>query len=503
MRPTFGTLAAVFAVALAAVASGAAVLLGGGAGGPDAQVIRGPRDVIVRAEGASAGREPASLPAPDTANGPDIDHEPGEILVADAPDGLIRDAGALGIRAVETLRLGHLGLTVHRLRLPEGTSVSAGIAALRRGFPAAAVDANHRFATAEAGVLPASYARALIGWTDIPEDCGEGVRLGMIDAGVDTAHPALAGADVSHRAFNRWDRRPGPADHGTAIAGLMIGRPTPGKGWGGLLPGAHLSAANIFEINDEGAPVATARSLLGAVDWMIERRVHVVNLSVAGPDNEVVRRAVERALGQGLILVAAAGNWGRADRPAYPAAYDAVIAVTAVSADRRIYSHANRGAYVDFAAPGVRIWTAVPDGGRFQSGTSFASPYVSALAGLAVAAGAARTPNELRTVLREEAVDLGAPGRDDVYGWGLVSAKPSCRETPRREQSLHLEFRRMGENPHQLKQLLADLRIADAVVVVHQLERFAVRHRISLELRHRRLGETVHRLRALIALLAR
>ena len=159
---------------------------------------------------------------------------------------------------------------------------------------------------------------------------------------------------------------------------------------------------------------------------MVQKRVQVVNLSMAGPDNKALRFALERAHKMGLIPVAAAGNWGPAERPAYPAAYDDVIAVTAFDSGGNVYEMANRGPYIDFAAPGVKLWTAVPEGGRYQSGTSFATPYVTAR----VAATSARlrigNVGMLRDLLRGQAVDMGTPSGDDTYGWGFLDQAPSC-----------------------------------------------------------------------------
>ena len=125
-------------------------------------------------------------------------------------------------------------------------------------------------------------------------------------------------------------------------------------------------------------------------------------------------------------MVAAAGNWGRADKPAYPAAYSEVVAVTAVGPYRGIYKKANRGNYIDFAAPGVRLWTAIPEGGKYQSGTSFAAPYITALAGMEVSKGANKDTSRLRKVLQGNSRDLGNPGKDSTYGWGLVQRGPGC-----------------------------------------------------------------------------
>jgi hypothetical protein len=364
------------------------------------------------------------------AHASDLDrYEPGEVLAARAPADFAATAGELGFAVVETLFLRRLDERIHRVRLPSGIDVPQGIARLRQHFPRAVIDANHYFSLAQGMDLPPSFARASIGWDAVPQNCGKRIRMGMIDAAVDGAHPALQGVDLQYRSFATLGRAPGPAEHGTAIATLLAGRSDAGRGWGGLLPGAHIAAAAIFEVNEQGKSIATARALLQAVEWMSEQGVEVVNVSLAGPDNGIVRLATERALQQGLMLVAAAGNGASATERAYPAAYQDVIAVTAISADGKVYPYANRGPYIDFAAPGVRLWTAVPDGGRFQSGTSFATPYVTSMVALTLAGGADRDVEAVRSRLRQDVLDLGAPGRDDVFGWGLVRMQPTCPGT--------------------------------------------------------------------------
>jgi hypothetical protein len=354
------------------------------------------------------------------------DYRAGEVLAANPPAGFEQAASALGFRVEEISELRHLDLRLYRMRTPPGTTVPVAVRALRGRFPGVITDANHLYEVTAGPALPESYARTLIGWRSVPPDCGRGVHLGMIDTGVELQHPALSGADIDYRIFNNPARRPGPPDHGTAIAAMMIGRPAKGKGWGGLLPGARLSAANIFEINESGKMLGSAGGFLRAVDWMAESNVDVVNMSIAGPDNRIVRLAMERARWRGLILVAAAGNNGSTAEPAYPAAYPDVIAVTAIDAEKHIYKYANQGGYIDFAAPGVRIWTASPGGGRYQSGTSFASPYVSVLAALAVAEGQSPEPDGIRALLQKDVIDLGPPGRDSTFGWGLVGTQAHC-----------------------------------------------------------------------------
>ena len=136
----------------------------------------------------------------------------------------------------------------------------------------------------------------------------------------------------------------------------------------------------MFEKKKTGQVVGSSIGLVKSINWMVKSKVHAVNMSVAGADNKVVRAAIEKGKKKGLIFVAAAGNLGKkGNKPAFSAAYKRVFAVTALNEKKLVYSHANQGKYIDFAAPGVKIWTAVPGGGRFQSGTSMASPFISVM----------------------------------------------------------------------------------------------------------------------------
>jgi subtilisin family serine protease len=333
---------------------------------------------------------------------------------------------------IEKTHLGSLGFDVWRLQVPKGSSVPDAISRLAQRFPGLLVDANHRYQNSrgpsDMRSQPGSQPRALMGWNTADSTCGEGIRIGMVDTPVDTGHEALQGQKVVARSFIRPYREPAPAEHGTAIATMLVGRPGD-RGWGGLLPRAELYAANIFVITDTGAEAADLVALVKAMDWLAEKRVHVINMSIAGADNRLLRFAIERAAARSIVMVAAVGNWGRADPPAYPAAYHPVIGVTAIDMQNRIYAYANRGHYVAFAAPGVNIWTAVPGGGKYQSGTSFAVPYLTSLVATEIASGSTISPELLKKLLSREAVDLGAPGKDDIFGWGLVRRAPRCGES--------------------------------------------------------------------------
>jgi hypothetical protein len=319
-----------------------------------------------------------------------------ELIVTNVPADFEASVGGLGFRIVEKIGLRSLDMTVYRVRIPPQSNTDDAKATLGRRYPGIVADANHLYDPSQAddALRGGSLARAQAGWDQVPPSCGKGIKLGSIDGFVDTKHPALDGRDLRFRNFHRENLPPGAAFHGTAVAALLVGAPA-NRGFGGLLPGATLIAGNMFE-QDGGQDSGNAVGFLKALDWMAEEKVHVVNMSIAGPDNTVVKLAVEKARRVGLVMVAAAGNWGSADRPAFPAAYPHVIAVTAIDERKLVYEQANRGDYVAFAAPGVRVWTAIPGGGKFQSGTSFAAPFVAARIAGDIAKGAERDANAVK-----------------------------------------------------------------------------------------------------------
>lgn len=349
---------------------------------------------------------------------PSNQFEPGELLIANAPRGFSDKIGSLGYRIIEQTTLDGLGLSMTVLRIPRGKTVPEASRELSAQFPGVIIDANHVFEAQAKG----DHARAAMGWGNAGPTCGRGVRLGIIDSGVDTTHAALKGQNIKFVSFHSKGRKPGPKVHGTAIAAMLVGK----SKWGGLLPGAELLAASMFETRKNGRKTGSGRALLKALNWLAKSKVHAVNLSVAGTDNKILRMAFESARKQGMVLVAAAGNWGRADKPAYPAAYNHVVAVTAVNARKLIYSRANQGSYIDFAAPGVRILTAVPGGTKVMSGTSFASPYIAALLASEIAYRGRHSTSALKKALLRKSVDLGRKGKDTIFGYGFVSIQPKC-----------------------------------------------------------------------------
>jgi minor extracellular protease Epr len=348
----------------------------------------------------------------------DVTIEPGEVTVASASlqeaQQVQQQAQQLGLAIKRRAVLGHLGLVISVFRVPQGVSVQTALAQLRQALPQAWSDANHRYVL-EAG--PARYGARLVDWPAAAQSCGGGVRVGMVDTAVDLAHPAFRGARVTPRSFLPAGVAPASPAHGTAVASLLVG----GDGFG-LLGRARLYAAEVFRKRGDGADT-DAELAVHALDWLAGQNVAAVNLSFGGPGNRILEAAVLRVEQLGIEVVAAAGNGGAGAPPAYPAAQAGVVAVTAVDAKLQPYAHANRGDYIAFSAPGVDVWAAAPGGGgKYESGTSYAAPFATAVFAAAKAAQPGAAPDALERKLASRARDLGAPGKDPVFGWGLLQA---------------------------------------------------------------------------------
>ncbi|MDX1737714.1 MAG: S8 family serine peptidase, partial [Alphaproteobacteria bacterium] len=186
-----------------------------------------------------------------------------------------------------------------------------------------------------------------------------------------------------------------------------------------------LYAANIFE-KRAGLTKGNLSAMLRALDWFVLQKVQVVNLSIVGGLNKIMRMALTKIKEKGIIIVAAAGNNGAKAAPVWPAADPSVLAVTAIDYRFGVYRQANRGSYIDFAAPGVAIETETPDGKKQQSGTSFATPFITAVVAIHLQLGFEPDVDLLRKSMQRYAQDLGKKGKDATYGWGLVRVKPSC-----------------------------------------------------------------------------
>ena len=281
------------------------------------------------------------------------------------------------------------------------------------------------------------YGRKVVDWQDSRlAACAAGVKIGIIDTGYDEKHPAFAKLKVPPKVVMAPAADRAPNWHGTGVISLLAGAAT--SSTPGLIPDATFLIADAFFKDGKRARTDTAHLLI-ALQELEKSGAQIINMSLAGPWDDLVYQRILAMSRKGIVFIAAAGNGGPAAPPGYPAAYPEVIAVTAVDDKGRNYEYANRGRYIDVAAPGVRIWTALPDNKEgMVSGTSFAAPFVTAIAAvtynksrLKTLIGAGRSQLEPKAVILDElAIDAVGSGesqdRNPVYGRGVVRAPREC-----------------------------------------------------------------------------
>lgn len=340
----------------------------------------------------------------------------GEIVAADPSPEALAAANDAGFETMRVEQIEGLGIRIVMLRAPGGLSLDKALERLRRVAPEGEFSANHlhfQSGAAQAGGAGGKTRPA-------GGDAAGRLVVGIIDGGV-AAHPALPGS-AEQKGFAQG--APVASAHGTAVASLLVG----GAPMRAAAPGAHLLVADVYGQDPAGG---SATAVARALGWMAERRVPVVGMSLVGPANPLVGKAVERAQARGVRIVAAVGNDGPAAPPAYPASYPGVIAVTAVDGRNRPLLEAGRALRLDYAAPGAEM-SAAALGRRFLRvrGTSYAVPLVAGRLALALARGGS---------LDTEAQDLGPKGPDGRYGRGLVCG--ACR-TPLQKHSSKMSWAR-------------------------------------------------------------
>ena len=366
----------------------------------------------------------------------DLDRiEPGQVCVIntniDEAEILDTFANARGYEKKKRRVLESLGFVMSILQVPPGGSVTQGIRELSEEFPSQVIDANHHYSLqgGEPGIDPKRYGQQLVRWNAQAVNCrGEKLRIGMVDTSVNGITPLVQTSSIRTQSFLSEGIPEAPSQHGTAVAMQLVGYPP--QIVSGLLPNATLFVAETFREETPGRVEATTWSIVRALDWLVKENVQVINLSLGGPHNALLTFAIERTLNHNIPLVAAAGNTGPQGPSMYPAAQEGVIAVTALDAKLTPYYYANRGSHITFSAPGVDIWVPTgPGSGVFKSGTSFAAPFVTTAVAAVKLANPQLTPKEITPFLTNRALDLGPPGKDDIFGWGLIQIPHGCSKT--------------------------------------------------------------------------
>lgn len=309
----------------------------------------------------------------------------GVLLVSDPPADLAQRLEGSGFNIIGSERFDDLDLSVAQVAVPAGVALSKAQDALRQRLPGVEIAADNLwFASGATGPAKAGDTRSGAAGASIL------APVGVIDGGA-------AGAVEQQRGFAAG--APLAGKHGTAVVSL--------------LHGAGVRRVLVADVYGSDPAGGNALAIVRAFDWLLGRGVRVVSISLVGPANPLLARAVAGAQRRGATIVAPVGNDGPAAPPAYPASFPGVIAVTGVDGRNRPLIEAGRALHLDYAAPGADMRAIDARGQRVPvRGTSFAAPLVAARA---AAAGA-----NVRETLDREAIDLGRRGPDASYGRGLL-----------------------------------------------------------------------------------
>ncbi len=322
-----------------------------------------------------------------------------------AEDGKI--ARIAKVTVIETQYLDEADITMFVAQLASGDTPFLAQARLEKIKGVGWAQPNYQFQLLGKG-LPKRFALHAIPEKQ-PNVSG---KIVMIDAPADIRHDNLKGASVTQSFYGVAQA---PAMHGTVVAALLAGT---GK-YPGTAQGAKLTSLAAFGPSATGVSLSRTSFLAKAMNEASRLRPDVLNLSFGGPADKLLGTMLDTIHKNGVCVSAAAGNGGPSGKILFPATHSASLAVTAVDENLRSYAHASQGLRVDVSGVGVGLNAAVPGGRRAVSGTSFATAVVSGALLRMPACNGGRNPGAMKTQVAGLAQDLGAKGRDPVFGAGL------------------------------------------------------------------------------------
>ncbi len=276
------------------------------------------------------------------------------------------------------------------------------------------------------------------------------VIVAVVDSGVDVTHPDLAGRLVpGMNAVTGTSDVEDPVNHGTHLAGIIGAATNNGIGIAGVAGGAKVMPIKVLASDGsiDGKDVATG------MKWAVDHGAKILNSSFGSPEEDLdVKAAVEYVYAKGALIVVAAGNCGAdgaecrglLNPTLYPAAYDHVLSVASVTRSKAHSSFSGSASYVKLSAPGGElpkgqetpedsgVLSTIPtkiaaSGYGYLIGTSQAAPHVAGVAALVWSVNPSLTNAQVEDILVKSAADLGAPGRDPLFGWGLVDAAAAVK----------------------------------------------------------------------------
>ncbi|MFF9057098.1 type VII secretion-associated serine protease mycosin [Streptomyces sp. NPDC101213] len=334
---------------------------------------------------------------------------------------------------------------------------------------------------------------------------GEGVRVAVVDTGVDVKNPQLtaavdakSGRNLLPKNLKDEDGEPiergaenGTTDtvgHGTKVAGIIAARPVGGTGFVGLAPEATIIPIQQNDAEGHG----DTGTLADAIRYAVQAKAQVINISqdtsqAAEPDPDL-KKAIDEALAREVVVVASAGNDGAGGniKKTYPASYEGVLAVAASDRNNERAPFSQSGDFVDVAAPGVDMISTVPQGGHCSdNGTSFSAPYVAGVAALIKARHPDWTAGQVVAQI-EQTAERTIVGHDLRVGWGVVDPvralteddhpieSPSPQDGLIRAQAPTAAKFQVGETPDERNARLATYVTVAAAVLVAGLGGTAV-----------------------------
>lgn len=266
---------------------------------------------------------------------------------------------------------------------------------------------------------------------------GTGIKVCIIDTGIDYDHEDLAGNYKG--GYNFINNSNNPKDdhgHGTHVSGTIAALDN-NVGVIGVAPESHIYAIKVLDANGSGS----YSNIIAGIQWAIDNKMQIISMSLGGTGySKTLEDICDKAYKEGLLIIAAAGNRGSdGDTITYPAKFDSVIAVGATDSNDERASFSSVGPDLELSAPGVKVLSTVPKGSckmcdpsgyREANGTSMACPHTSGTAALIIKAYPELRIVDVRKVLQETTVDLGNQGRDIYYGYGRIDAKAAVDKTP-------------------------------------------------------------------------
>ncbi len=248
---------------------------------------------------------------------------------------------------------------------------------------------------------------------------GNSLSVAVLDTGVDSSHPDLAGKVITDNSVSPNDRLD-DIGHGTEVSGIIAANTNNSQGIAGIAWNTMILPVKVTDENGQ----ARVSTVVAALDKAYNSGAKIVQISLSTSQfSQTLKDAIALAQSRGILIISTGGNTATTELR-YPAAFEGVIGVGAVSQSGKVETYSTRGEHITLVAPGSSIYTTSLDSSYAAvSGTSFSAPQVAGTAALIWSVIPSLTNDEVRDILIQSASDLGTPGKDSAYGYGLLNTE--------------------------------------------------------------------------------